>query len=446
MDGRMDMRSSGRGTLAVIVLAILLALVLPTVAAGQPAPNARPTGATVVAGSAAISTTSTNTLISQSSARAAINWQSFNLGSQQSVTFQQPSSSAVALVRVLGPDPSAIAGRITSNGQVVIVNASGLIIDQGAILDDQSLVITSANVSNPNFMSGNLVFDQPGKANAAVKLQGTVTVHQAGLAALVAPLVTESGTIAASQGHVDLLAARTERVDLSGSGLAAVQATSSVQQAPIGANGKPAIALVSLTGHVTAVRGTVDVAGAAADGIVKNVVSVGGHTLAQHGAIAVAAAGGDALVSGGLGTQGGPGLTGGNIAVNATGTVHLTATARLNASGPIGGGVIAVGTTIARASGGPGTVSATTAQNTVVDSGAQLHADAVNKGTGGKVVLLSTKVTNFAGAITAKGGKHGGNGGTVEVSGATLGFKGSVDVSAPMGTMGTVLLDPKVFL
>jgi filamentous hemagglutinin family protein len=430
----------------VTLLAILVALVLPAAAAAQLAPNTRPTGGKVVAGTAAISATSTDTVISQTSERAAITWQSFDVGSHQSVTFQQPSSSAIALVRVLGPNPSEIAGRITSNGQVVIVNASGTAIAQGAILNDQSLVISSANVSTLNFMSGNLVFDQPGKPNASVKVQGAITVHQAGLAALVAPLVTGGGTIAAMLGRVDLLAARTETVDLTGGGLTAVQPTSSVQQAPIGANGKPATALVSLTGHVTAAGGSVRVAGAAADGIVKNVVSIGGHALAQHGAIAVAATGGDALLSGGLGTQGGPGLAGGNIAVNATGSVHLTATARVNASGPIGGGVIAVGTTIARASGGPGTVSVTTARNTVVDSGAQLHADAVREGAGGKVVLLSTAITNFAGAITAKGGKHGGNGGTVEVSGATLAFTGSVDVSAPMGTLGTFLLDPKVFL
>ena len=92
----------------------------------QPAPNARPSGGTVVAGSAAISRSATNTRIDQSSPRAAIDWRSFDIGSQQSVTFAQPSSSAVALNRVTGPDPSQIAGRIDANSQFVLVNQSGV--------------------------------------------------------------------------------------------------------------------------------------------------------------------------------------------------------------------------------------------------------------------------------------------------------------------------------
>ena len=56
----------------------LLVLSLP--AGAQPAPNARPTGGTVVAGAAAISQTSSNTRIDQSTQRAAVNWKNFDVG------------------------------------------------------------------------------------------------------------------------------------------------------------------------------------------------------------------------------------------------------------------------------------------------------------------------------------------------------------------------------
>jgi large exoprotein involved in heme utilization and adhesion len=72
--------------------AAMIVLSLPTHA--QPAPNVRPVGGTVVGGSAAISQTTSNTQINQSSQRAAINWQSFDVGSQQRVTFAQPNASA----------------------------------------------------------------------------------------------------------------------------------------------------------------------------------------------------------------------------------------------------------------------------------------------------------------------------------------------------------------
>ncbi len=49
----------------------------------------------------------------------------------------------------------------------------------------------------------------------------------------------------------------------------------------------------------------------------------------------------------------------------------------------------------------------------------------------------------MAGTIDAKGGASGGNGGFVEVSGNTgFSLTGMVDVSAPMGVTGTILLDP----
>src|SRR5262245_50214865 len=91
----------------------IMALTLPVSA--QPALNARPVGGSVVAGNASINQSATKTRIDQTSQRAAIDWKSFDVGSQQSVTFAQPSSSAVALNRVTGPDPSQIAGRIDAN-------------------------------------------------------------------------------------------------------------------------------------------------------------------------------------------------------------------------------------------------------------------------------------------------------------------------------------------
>ncbi len=50
--------------------------------------------------------------------------------------------------------------------------------------------------------------------------------------------------------------------------------------------------------------------------------------------------------------------------------------------------------------------------------------------------------TDFAGYAEARGGPTGGNGGAIEISGATLRLTGSANVSAPSGTIGSILLDP----
>jgi filamentous hemagglutinin family protein len=149
-------------------------VVLSLPASGQPAANARPAGGVVVAGAAAISRSASNTRIDQASQRAAIDWKSFDVGSAQSVTFAQPSASAVALNRVTGPDPSRIAGRIDANGQIVLVNQSGVNFYQGAQVNAAGVMVSTANISNTNFMAGVMKFDQPGKADARIDNAGTI--------------------------------------------------------------------------------------------------------------------------------------------------------------------------------------------------------------------------------------------------------------------------------
>src|SRR5277367_1082642 len=102
-----------------------------------PAPvRANPAGGTVVGGQATITQISPNTLqIQQLTPRAAINWNSFNIGPGETTIIQQPNSSSVSLDRVIGSDPSSIAGQLKSNGQVILINPNGIVFTQGAEVD-----------------------------------------------------------------------------------------------------------------------------------------------------------------------------------------------------------------------------------------------------------------------------------------------------------------------
>ena len=105
--------------------------------------------------------------------------------------------------------------------------------------------------------------------------------------------------------------------------------------------------------------------------------------------------------------------------------------------------MIAIGTTLARAKDQKAT-STQVAANTVIRNGATISADATAKGNGGRVAVLSGKLTDMAGTITGKAGPQGGNGGFVEVSGDKgFALTGAVDVSGSQGTTGTILLDPR---
>ena len=121
-------RQAFPSTLKPISLAII-ATMASMALAGSPTPTEIPTGGNVVAGSAAISQSAASLTINQSSSRAIINWNTFNIGSQASVIFNQPGPSAIALNRVLSADPSAIYGRLSANGQIFLINPAGIVLD-----------------------------------------------------------------------------------------------------------------------------------------------------------------------------------------------------------------------------------------------------------------------------------------------------------------------------
>jgi filamentous hemagglutinin family protein len=53
---------------------------------------------------------------------SAINWQSFSIPAGSATRFVQPSASSLSINRVVGSDPSAIYGTLSSNGRLVLVN------------------------------------------------------------------------------------------------------------------------------------------------------------------------------------------------------------------------------------------------------------------------------------------------------------------------------------
>ena len=75
-----------------------------------PAANALPSGGTVSAGSASVSSVGNHMQIIQSSNRAALNWNTFDIGANAGVNFTQPSAQSVALNRVASNNPSQIFG------------------------------------------------------------------------------------------------------------------------------------------------------------------------------------------------------------------------------------------------------------------------------------------------------------------------------------------------
>lgn len=94
-------------------------------------------------------------VINQTSARAIYQWRSFNIGADSHVRFNMPDANSSALNRVdRGAAPSAIFGQLSSNGTVYLLNGNGILFGNSARVDVRSLIASTLNLGNDDYVSG----------------------------------------------------------------------------------------------------------------------------------------------------------------------------------------------------------------------------------------------------------------------------------------------------
>jgi filamentous hemagglutinin family protein len=402
--------------------------------------EANPKGGTVVGGQATISQAPGLTTIHQQSNKAIINWQGFDIDHGEVTSFVQPGPNAIALNRIDSNKPSQINGRLQANGNVWVVNPSGVVFGPTAQVDVHGIVATTSDILDSDFMSGKYDFSIPSAdPNAAVVNQGKISIGELGLAGLVAPQASNEGTIVGTLGQVVLAGTPTFTLDFQGDGLIRFAATSEVMSAI-----DPGHALVENTGTIRADGGHVLLTAAAAAGVVDEVINTSGVVQARsvsqdHGEIVLhGGSEGIVTVSGQLDATGiDAGTHGGVVDVRGE-KVLVAGGARIDASGHSGGGRVHVG------GDARGVGEGDTAKQTIVAPGAVIAADATSVGDGGDVIAWADDRLVQAGSISARGGPGGGNGGTVETSSpGSLVATGTVDTGAVAGQAGQWLLDPK---
>jgi filamentous hemagglutinin family protein len=173
-----------------------------------------PTGGNVVAGAATISEAGSSMTIIQTTAKMAADWQTFTIGTGNSVNFIQPSASAIALNRVLGSDVSVIQGNLTATGQVFLINPNGVLFTPTSQVSVGGLVASTLNLSTADFMAGNFQFG--GASSNAIINQGNITVINGGSIALIAAKIINTGSLTADLGDVLLGAGSQVLLDLGG--------------------------------------------------------------------------------------------------------------------------------------------------------------------------------------------------------------------------------------
>ncbi|AHB88570.1 hemagglutinin family protein, partial [Thermosynechococcus sp. NK55a] len=383
--------------------------------------------------------------ILQGSDKAIINWESFSIGTSEGVFFVQPSATAAALNRVTGLTPSSIAGQLSANGRIFLINPNGIAFLPTAQVDVAGLVASTLNIQDSDFMRGILRFEQmPGKPPASVINQGLITAKEAGFAALVAPAVQNSGIISARLGKVVLASGTTVSLDFYGDGLLSVTVDPKMAGQITDIYGNKLSSLIDNQGNITAPGGIVTLSAQAAGQVVNTVINTGGIIEAKYaenrnGVIILSGGSkGTVAVSGTLDVSG---ERGGKVEITGE-NVGLFGTAKVDASGEKAGGLIFVGGDYLGGRADKQRVNpALNAQNTFVSSQSILSADAKISGDGGEVIVWADNFTRFDGTITATGD----NGGFVETSGKNIlevGSTARVDTTGRTGKTGTWLLDP----
>ncbi|MFM7676410.1 MAG: filamentous hemagglutinin N-terminal domain-containing protein, partial [Synechococcus sp.] len=391
---------------------------------------ALPEGLVVRGGSIGVTQPDASTLlIRQGTDRAAGDWRSFNIGVGERVNLQQPSATSLMLARITGGLGTEIFGQLSANGALMLLNPNGILIGPGAVINTASFAAGTLTMDPAHFMQGGpLLLEQlPGApANAAVINRGTISVADAGLVSLIAPQVINQGLISARLGTIQLASGTAATVDLSGDGLFQVALDPAVSG--------------SLLNEGQLQAQVVRIGASEAQALIHAAVNLDGLVQARgadgSGGSIVVASGGDVKVNGVLEASGGPSAKGGTIKLLGD-RVALLDQARVEASGGKGGGEVLIGGN--QLGQGP----EPTATATVIAPGAQVRADALSEGDGGRVILWSDRYTGFYGTISARGGSQGGNGGFVETSSKqNLQAFGVVDAAAPQGRAGLWLLDP----
>ena len=193
--------------------------------------QALPSGQQVVSGSATFDTSGERMNITTSN-KVIINYNSFNIGSNEVVNFIQPGANSVVLNRVVVANPSSILGTLNANGKVFLVNPAGIYFGANSVVNANSFLATTLNISDKDFLNNRYSFEQmKNSAKSYIIQKGTIHVSPEGFIVLASPFVSSEGALIAKSGHITVGATDNFYIEFDTNGLVKYDyATSSEQQ------------------------------------------------------------------------------------------------------------------------------------------------------------------------------------------------------------------------
>lgn len=346
--------------------------------------SALPANPQVAAGNASFSFISEKSLEIIADDKSIVNWDSFSIDRLENVHVIQPNSASALLLRDLGLLPSNILGELKANGHLLLINPNGILIGPSGMIDTASFIASALNIADHDFLTGDELLFASSSDGEIVNF-GTIRARSGDILLLGAHLenhgvITADGNIELSVGKQILIQPDAQTpVHILSSGL---QNSENLYETAIFVDG-----LIDAKGLVF-----------------------------EEGRIRLVAQEGRIDINGQISAE--------NIQIEGA-QVALLENAILDASTTSHGGTIDL-----------------KAKSQFTTPSALLKADALDNGDGGVISVISEDATRFYGALSAKGGAKGGNGGWMEVSGGYLEFQGTATAAAPFGISGNLVLDP----
>ncbi|MCQ8103515.1 filamentous hemagglutinin family protein [Methylomonas sp. SURF-2] len=180
--------------------------------------------------------------IEQQTDRVILNWDKFNVSAGNSVNFQQPSSSSIALNKIHQADPSQILGTVSANGQLYLVNNNGFVFGKDSRVNARGLVASTLDISEETLRAGiskrsgidqqaalegnGDFYQRDGNGNFKLDADGNkipvkilteagakISSTEGGRILIIAPSIENRGDVSSAGGQV-VMAAATDKVYL----------------------------------------------------------------------------------------------------------------------------------------------------------------------------------------------------------------------------------------
>lgn len=164
---------------------------------------ANPVGERVVVGEAAFARGEDSLVVTQTTDRAIVEWDTFSIEQWESTEFIQPTESAAILNRVKGDLPSRLEGNLMANGSVYLINPKGVVI--GGKVRTRQFVASTFDVSNESFSLKQEAFEE-GEPDGEILHSGEITASDV---ALIARRIRNEGVIRAKGGTVKMIVSPT---------------------------------------------------------------------------------------------------------------------------------------------------------------------------------------------------------------------------------------------